>query len=435
MTKSPEAVVALYAIMKAGAAYIPLDPAAPADRLRSIVAESQVHCLLTQPDKLEEARGLLGGRDPLAPWKDLDDVVDPIQEEILCGPDDTSYILYTSGSTGTPKGIVHTHSSALAFAAWAAHEYGLTCADRLSSHAPFHFDLSTFDLFSAALAGATTVLVPDVLTKFPAAMVRFIREERISVWYSVPYAWIQMLDRGNLEGAAVDSLRWVLFAGEPFPPKYLRRLMAVVSARFSNLYGPTETNVCTWRHVDHLPEDDSPVPIGKSCPGIEALVVESELLISGPTVMRGYHERPDLDRSSFVSLDGRRYYRTGDLVTRDSNGEYHYLGRKDRQVKVRGYRVELDEVEGALLAHPDVKEAIAYSRPDGSGSHRVEAVVNTGRDSGVTQADLQAHASRLLPGYGVPVAIHFMAEFPRTSTGKIDRQAIESMCTADAVTE
>jgi amino acid adenylation domain-containing protein len=423
MHKSPEAVIAIYAIMKAGAAYVPLDPFAPLDRLRKIAADSRLRCLLTQRNRLEQARSL-GGTEPIAPWDELDPAMDSTREEILAGPNDAAYILYTSGSTGTPKGIVHTHSSAMAFAAWAADEFSLSPADRLSSHAPFHFDLSTFDLFSAALAGSTTVLVPDALTKFPAAMVRFIRDERISVWYSVPYAWIQMLEHGNLEGAAIDSLRWILFAGEPFPPKHLRRLMTVVAAHFANLYGPTETNVCTWHHVDHHLEDNAPIPIGKPCPGTEAMVLDGELLISGPTVMRGYQERQDLDQRCLVTFNGRRFYRTGDLVKQDSCGEYHYLGRKDRQIKVRGYRVELDEVEAALLTHPDVKEAIVYAVPDGSGSNRIEAIVNKANE-GLTLEDLEQHASSALPVYSIPSAIRFETELPRTSTGKIDRRAIE----------
>jgi amino acid adenylation domain-containing protein len=396
MSKSVQSVIAIYAIMKAGAAYIPLDPSAPIDRLRSIVADSRVRCLLTNRKKLEDARRLQCG-EPCVPWDEIDGAGGDIDREILAGPDDVSYILYTSGTTGTPKGIVQTHSSSLAFSAWAANEYGLTSTDRVSSHAPFHFDLSTFDLFSAALAGATTVLVPEVLTKFPAGMVRFIKDERISVWYSVPYALIQMLERGNLEGAGLDSLRWVLFAGEPFPPKHLRRLISALPARFSNLYGPTETNVCTCHHVDHPPDEASPIPIGRLCPGMESLVLEDELFISGPTVTRGYLGRPDLDDCSFVRHSGRRYYRTGDLVKRDADGNYHYVGRKDRQIKARGHRIELDEIEAALLSHPDVSEAAVYATPDGLGSNRIEAVVNARRKAGITAAALLQHVLGLLP--------------------------------------
>jgi amino acid adenylation domain-containing protein len=426
LNKSLESVIAIYGIMTAGAAYVPLDPLAPIDRLRRIVEDCRIRCLITHPGKLENARLLLGGSEPCLPWDEMDDSQPEPPSYNAPGPEDMSYILYTSGSTGAPKGIVHTHASALAFCAWAAGEYGLSHTDRVSSHAPFHFDLSTFDLFSAAWAGATTVLVPEFLTKFPAGMTRFLREERISVWYSVPYALIQMLEKGNLEGANLDSLRWVLFAGEPFPSKYLRRLMSAVPARYSNVYGPTETNVCTYYHVHSPPHDDSPVPIGTPCPGTDSLVLEGELLISGPTVMRGYWGRPELDEPSFVHRNGQRYYRTGDLVKLDPQGAYHYLGRKDRQIKAHGYRIELDEIEIALLSHPDVHEAAAYTASDGSGSHRIEAAVIPRSDSGVTAADLSRHISALLPPFAMPSGILFMDDFPRTSTGKVDRREIGS---------
>ena len=424
LNKSLESVVAIYGIMLVGAAYVPLDPSAPADRLRRIVEDCSIGCLITNPGKLETARLLLPRGEPCVPWDELTAVGPELASDWEIEPGDMSYILYTSGSTGNPKGIVHTHASALAFCVWAANEYGLTHTDRLSSHAPFHFDLSTFDLFSAAVAGAATILVPEFLSKFPAAMTRFIREERISIWYSVPYALIQMLERGNLEKENLESLRWVLFAGEPFPPKHLRPIMSHLPAHFSNLYGPTETNVCTFFHLGGPPADDSPIPIGALCPGTECLVIEGELLISGPTVMQGYWGRPDLNAQCFEHREGNRYYRTGDLVKLDAEGAFQYLGRKDRQIKTRGYRIELDEIENALLSHPSVQEAAVYAAPDSGGSNRIEAAVVPRSGLGVTAADLSLHISALIPAFAMPAAIVLMDDFPRTSTGKVDRRAI-----------
>ena len=191
---------------------------------------------------------------------------------------DLAYILYTSGSTGDPKGIMHTHRSGLAFAQWAAATYDLRAEDRLSNHAPLHFDLSTFDLFAGALAGATTVIIPEAITKFPASVAKLMADERISVWYSVPFALIQLLQRGNLAARDLSALRWVLFAGEVFPTKHLRSLLAALPGpRYSNLFGPTETNVCTYYHVDVLAEDsDETIPIGIVCENAHGLVVDAE---------------------------------------------------------------------------------------------------------------------------------------------------------------
>jgi amino acid adenylation domain-containing protein len=361
---------------------------------------------------------------------------------------DLAYILYTSGSTGDPKGIIHTHRSGLAFAEWAATTYGLHHEDRLSNHAPLHFDLSTFDFFAGALAGATTVIIPEALTKFPANLSKLIQDERISVWYSVPFALIQLMLRGGIETRDVSALRWVLFAGEPFPTKHLRQFMATLpQPRYSNLYGPTETNVCTYYHVPLLPEgNDEPIPIGKPCANAEALVVDAdnqpvapdevgELLIRGPLVMRGYWARPDLSEKGFFrrqSFDRYEdiFYRTGDLVQLDPDGNFKYLGRKDRQIKTRGYRVELDEIEVALLSHEGVQEAAVYPVPDGEGSNLIEAAVIARPETPLETSELLDHVAGRLPPYAVPAKINIVTDFPRTSTGKINRRELQSQALA-----
>jgi non-ribosomal peptide synthetase component F len=209
---------------------------------------------------------------------------------------------------------MHTHRSGLSFAEWAVATYELTAADRVSNHAPLHFDLSTFDFFATGIAGGTIVVIPEALTKFPANLSKLIATERISVWYSVPFALIQLMERGELHDQDTSSLRWILFAGEVFPTKHLRQLMSMLpGVRFSNLYGPTETNVCTFYHVDQLPDDtDETIPIGKACTNIEDLVVDAqdhpvspgevgELLIRGGVVMKGYWVYPSERRLAFTA--------------------------------------------------------------------------------------------------------------------------------------
>jgi amino acid adenylation domain-containing protein len=378
-------------------------------------------------------------------WPDVHAAAADRAPDLPLTEQDLAYILYTSGSTGTPKGIMHTHRSGLSFAVWAAETYGLGPEDRVSNHAPLHFDLSTFDFFATAQAGATTVIVPEAITKLPADLTKLIDRERVSVWYSVPFALIQLLERGNLKNLSLSSLRWVLFAGEVFPTKHLRALLAALPhVRFSNLFGPTETNVCTYYHVPPvLPASDEPIPIGTPCSNVESLIVDEdsvpvaggepgELLIRGGVVMRGSWGRPDLNARGFYCrkvFDGNYddvFYRTGDIVELLPDGNLKYLGRKDRQIKTRGYRVELDEVEAALLSLPAVEEAAAFAVPDGQGSSLIEAAVTSRDGSPLTPDLVMNHVAGQLPAYSVPVRIRVMDSFPRTSTGKINRKELQA---------
>ena len=250
---------------------MPLDPFAPVGRLSFVIRNCGIRHLVTSDFKLDGvtemaaqtgltcAIGLSApGELPLRTlsWEDVA-AAPETPPAVSLTEQDLAYILYTSGSTGDPKGIMHTHRSGLTFAQWGVDTYELRGDDRLSNHAPLHFDLSTFDFFAGALAGATTVIIPEALTKFPVNLSRLIQNERITVWYSVPYALIQLLLNGAMERHDLSSLRWVLFAGEPFPTKHLRPLMArLPEARFSNLYGPTETNVCTFITLLHYEDSD-----------------------------------------------------------------------------------------------------------------------------------------------------------------------------------
>jgi amino acid adenylation domain-containing protein len=461
MNKGLESAVAIYGIMKAGAAYVPLDPFAPAARAAFVIQDCGIRHLLTKDAKARPVQDIIGLGTLLECLIGLSGVEGNVircisWDEVYAAPgqslahklteQDLAYILYTSGSTGTPKGIMHTHRSGLSFAEWAAEEYGLRPADRLSNHAPLHFDLSTFDFFAGAIAGATTVVIPESLTKFPANLSRLMQNEKISVWYSVPFALMQLMERGVLATRDLSALRWLLFAGEVFPTKHLRQLMTMLpQARFSNLFGPTETNVCTYYHVPGPPESDDPIPIGKACANVEDLVVDAdgkllppgevgELLIRGGVVMKGYWGQPEktangfFKRRVFSDFDDV-FYRTGDLVHQDEQGNYRYLGRKDRQIKTHGYRVELDEIEVALLAHDCVVEAAVYPVPDGQGSNLIAASVIPPQGATLTESDLVEYLSKRLPPYAIPVEIELAGDFPRTSTGKINRRELQAAAT------
>jgi len=464
--KSLESAIAIYGIVKAGAAYVPLDPLAPAARIGYVLRDCGIRHLITQDAKRRELqviaancsdlRCLIGVDEPgdlsvtALSWDSVRSAPDSAPR-VVAMEHDLAYIMYTSGSTGDPKGMMHTHYSGLSYARMSAALYGVTAADRLSNHSPLHFDMSTFDYFSGPLAGATTVIIPEEYSKLPASLSKLIEDERLTIWYSVPFALIQLLLRGVLATRDLSSLRWVLYGGEPFPPKHLRALMqALPQARFGNVYGPAEVNQCTYYHVP--PEYATATvgettPIGVDCANVESLVVDDadqpvesgapgELLIRAPTMMRGYWGRPDLTERAFYKRHPLAdqanpgyvdvFYRTGDLVQTLPDGNYFFLGRKDRQVKVRGYRVELDEIEAALCAHAQVEEAGVYTVPDDAGSHRIEAAVTVANGAAVEMATLTQHVADRLPSYAVPGRIRIVDDFPRTTSGKINRRMLQA---------
>ncbi|MEM9261649.1 MAG: AMP-binding protein, partial [Bacteroidota bacterium] len=346
--------------------------------------------------------------------------------------------MYTSGSTGQPKGIMHTHASGLAFARLTAGTFGLTAADRFGNHAPIYFDVSTLGLFTAPLVGASTVIATDGHTIFPASMRNLIEQERLTVWYSVPLALIQLLNAGLIEAGEFPDLRWLFYAGEPFAPKYLRQLMQwMPHTRVSNWYGPAETNVCTYHNLSDPPEGEAQVPIGKTWGNTDYLLLdpegvptdrEGELLIRSATTMAGYWGRPDLTERAFYQRSGpgglpETFYCTGDRARIDEQGNLHFLGRKDHQVKVRGYRVEPDAVESRLVAHPAVREAIVLALPgaDEATLQLTAFVIPVSEETPVSTKELLAFAGAALTWYAVPEKIIIVADFPRTGSGKVSR--------------
>lgn len=455
--KGLAAAVALHGIMKAGAAYVPLDPSSPPARQAFIVRDCDIRHVVTEPSRRAALQLLLAEGVPVecvvgvdespaegvraCSWSDVE-----AHPGVAHDPDlvemDLAYVLYTSGSTGTPKGVMHSHRSALAFARVAADTYGFNGDDRMSNHAPLHFDLSTMDYFSSALAGATTVIIPDAHTRLPASYAALIEAERLTVLYAVPLALTHLLLHGALDKRDLSSVRWVLFGGEPFPTHHLRALMAALpGARFSNVYGPTEVNGVTYWIVPSLAAgDDTPIPIGQPFANVEARIVDAsdqpvaegeagELLVRTPTMMRGYWGRPDLDARAFWSrpVFGHLtdvYHRTGDLVRRRSDGMLEFHGRKDRQVKARGYRIELDEIEVVMGTHEAVESAAAFAVPDDDGSLHVEGAVTVREGHTLTLEALRAHLAAALPRYAIPEQLEILEAMPRTSTGKIDRRAL-----------
>ena len=446
LEKSCSTIAAIFAILQLGATYVPIDPAAPAGRVRYLAENCQVKGLVSTRRKLASAASewlegavtaLLSAPDLIwvpAPETPPRESSEPVTEEL-------AYILYTSGSTGDPKGVMVSHSAALAFVKWAAEFVGLGPSDHVSSHAPFHFDLSVFDIFASVMVGATVVLVPSEIMIFPRSQVQWIAEQRISVWYSVPLALSRMVTQGGMERFPFDSLRQIIFAGEVFPLPALRALQrALPGATYQNFYGPTESNVCAAYTVGRLAEDcETPIPIGSACAGDEIAVVDAqgrlcqvnevgELWVRGPTLMSGYWGKPELTARAFAllpELPGSPFYRTGDFVVRDTAGTLHFRGRRDAQIKIRGYRVELGEIEVVLERHPAVLQAaVVPLASDDKAPDSLRACVVLKNTSLVSPQTLNRHCAQYLPPYMVPTTVEIRAQLPTTANGKLDRLSL-----------
>ena len=457
--KGLEVPVAFHGALAAGGALVPIDPRSPARQVARILRATGATHLVTEPAKRALARqaladcpevkrvvGLEPDDDlpaPPVPWTAVAQEAGGAPAAVPILDLDPSYILHTSGSTGTPKLILHTHASAMSFVDWAVAEYRLRPEDRLSNHSSHHTCFATFDYYAAARAGATTVILEPAVLMMPGSLAALLERERVSVWYSVPTALVHLSLRGGLESRDLGALRWVLFAGETFPGKHLRRLMGQLPrARFSHVYGSTEVNVCTYHHLPAAGELGEPLPIGSACSNSSTLVVDDELrpvgggevgelLIRGSTVMRGYWDDAEANRRALLRLPAAGgfedvYFRTGDRVRTLPDGSLTFVARADFQVKVRGHRVELEEVESALLSLEPVEEAAVFTVEDGEGSSALKAAVVVEGDAAEAPAELMAGLRRVLPAHAVPAEISALGSLPRTPTGKVDRDALKA---------
>jgi amino acid adenylation domain-containing protein len=459
--KSAAGVAGIFGILKCGAAYVPVDPTGPPPRNAYIHHDCGVKAVLVEKrfeagyrdelaklgaaapdlivldavsgaDRLEAALDALDARAPA-----------PVVPTVDSDPDDLAYILYTSGSTGTPKGVMLSHRNAVSFVDWCSETFSPLPTDVFSSHAPFHFDLSILDIYVPLRHGATLVLIPEEAGKDPLALSGLIAEHRITMWYSAPSILSLLAEFGRIAEHDYSSLRMVLFAGEVFPVVHLRSFKRQVPRpRYFNLYGPTETNVCTYFEIPAIiPEERTePYPIGKTCSQLESVVVdpggkpvargeEGELCIAGPHVMQGYWARPEQTAKGFLpdGGDGRRWYRTGDIVVEEGGGDFRYVGRRDRMIKRRGYRVELGEIEACLHRHAAVREAAVVALPDEASGVKVKAHLSIRGGKRPSLIELKTFCSRHLPLYMVPDVFAFHDSLPKTSTSKVDYVSLKNL--------
>src|SRR5215472_9042985 len=332
LDKSLQAIIGLWGVLRAGAAYVPLDVASPVKRIARIVENGDFCAVLSTakrwptlapalacpPALIGVARAAAQPIEVEFDFETMDRSQARAAERVLSpeqdDPSHPAYILYTSGSTGQPKGVVLSHGASLSFVNWAAETTQLVPTDVVSSHAPLHFDLSSFDLFATCQAGATVVLVPAELNVFPRNLADWIAKQQITVWYSVPSLLSRLALSGGLDRHDWAHLRQIIFAGEVFPVAHLRRLRELIpGARYWNWYGPTETNVCTAHAVDAIPpEQTTPVPIGTACADCRLLILDDEgsicargdtgeLYVSGPSLMTEYHAMPEATARALIT--------------------------------------------------------------------------------------------------------------------------------------
>lgn len=461
--KSPAALTAVLAVLKADAVFVPVDVQSPAARLARIAAACEFRLILATSaaaGRLDELRAALGdGRTPPVGWLDEPGAAGAELGRAFTGgevsqrpceppasrgaPSDAALILFTSGSTGEPKGVVIRHDSVAQVTSWAVGYFGIDATDRLSLHAPLFFDIAYLDLFAGLAAGAELHLVPRALNLLPHKLAEFIRARELTQWFSVPSVLAHMAHHDVVRPGDFPALRRVLWAGEVFRTPALRRWMKrLPHVRFTNLYGPTETTIVSSFHTlpECPPDDRAEVPIGRACDGERLLVLDEhlrptpsgavgELYIGGAGLSEGYWRDEPRTRAAFVRdpTDAReRLYRTGDLARVDADGLVYFCGRSDTQIKSRGYRIELGEIESALAALPELRESAVVAVESAGFEGRVVCCAFAPRDGAdATPARLRARLAEWIPGYMIPVRWMRCDELPRTPSGKVDRVRLQ----------
>jgi amino acid adenylation domain-containing protein len=465
LPKEPETIAAMLGTLKAGCAYVPVDLASPAPRAGRIVETADVRVVLVHPIASALLDGIIeegwitpnvviGTTAPETVQSDafrsafdartLGTLADMAPTVIRRG-DDIAHILFTSGSTGLPKGVPITHENVSAFLDWALPTFGIDATDRLSSHPPLHFDLSTFDVYGALTAGAELHLVDPALNLSPRGLARFIADAELTQWFSVPSTMTFLASADAVPSGGWPSLERVLFCGEVLPTPVLRHWMACLPhATFTNLYGPTEATIASSYYTfGEAPVDDTAqIPIGTACAGEELVVLDDHLMpvdpgvtgdlyIAGVGLSPGYWRDEAKTRAAFVRDPRdptRRLYKTGDLARIGDDRLVYFLGRIDSQIKSRGYRIELGEIEAALNAIDWVRESAVVAVPsDGFEGVLIGCAFAPQDGADASSVELRAELAATLPRYMLPTRWLDLTALPKNPNGKIDRARLREM--------
>ncbi|HNM84214.1 MAG TPA: amino acid adenylation domain-containing protein [Mycobacterium sp.] len=435
--RSPEVVIAILAVLKAGAAYLPLDPVYPPERVGFMLTDTAATVVLTHSDLADELAGLPVRCVCLD--HPLPTAADTAPEPGPGAGTDLAYVMYTSGSTGQPKGVQVTHHNVLRLFAATDHWFGFGPTDVWTLFHSYAFDVSVWEMWGALLHGGRLVIVDHDTSRDPAALRALLQRQQVSVLCQTPSAFTGLSDTDRTSAPADFALRYIIFAGEALPLHSLAPWIdryGDTAPQLINMYGITETTVhATYRRITAtdvaahtgsligqpipdlrlylLDRHGQPVPIG----------VPGEIHLAGPGVSNGYLNRPDLTAQRFLTdpFHGGPMYRSGDLARRLDNGDIEYLGRIDHQVKIRGFRIELGEIETALAAHPAIHHVAVIDRPDPTGQKHLIAYLVTDTPTPTLTTELRHHLRTHLPEYMIPAHFHYLPTLPLTPNGKLDR--------------
>lgn len=439
--------VAALGILKAGAAYVPMDPNYPAGRLGHIMQLAGMALVITE-QRLEHKWAQLSREVENAPavlFADAPGLADGAASatEVINLPDDLFCVLFTSGSTGIPKGVCLRHQSIVDFIDAAARILRLDSSDRVAAVSSMSFDMSLFELFAPLLVGASSHIAPAETVRDPWRVLRFLEEHQITTWHSVPTMWAMWLNLAKSGAPKLPALRRSVLAGERLPVEYVRKAMTLFPhATVVNAYGPTETTIwMSANPISELPfEGQERVHVGPPMEHVQVYVVDDdlnlcpegevgELCIAGGCLAAGYLNDEERTRASFVPnpwAPGSIMYKSGDLGRFLPDGTIDIVGRKDLQVKIRGFRIELGEIESAVLLVPGVTQAAVIVNELADGSKDLVCVMTRG-ESDVTVEAVRAHLKEILPEYMVPHRFLFVASIPVNPNGKTDRKALQAM--------
>ena len=445
LDRSVDLVVGILAILKSGAAYVPLDPQYPEQRLALILEDSEVPVLLTD----EAQRGKFPPAQPGVEVLVIEDLSHELARQPVgdpqsgAGTENLAYVIYTSGSTGRPKGVLIDHMNVARLFTATEHWFGFGPSDVTALFHSSAFDLSVWEMWGALAYGGRLVVVSHLVSRSFEQFYDLVVREGVTILTQTPTAFKQFATADQLAGRGL-ALRFVVFAGEALnipslKPWFERHGDRV--PRLVNMYGITETTVhVTYREIDVADTDSAASVIGGPIPDLQLHILGEdlepvpegavgEIFVGGPGVGRGYLRRPELTSERFIdspfgSGSGERLYRSGDLAIPLPDGDLQYVGRADDQVKIRGFRVELDEIESALVPHDGIKDAAVALRDQDTDFPKVVAYVIPSNDVAPTLKEVRAYLSRSVPQYMLPNAVVPVAEMPMTPSGKLDRKVL-----------